>query len=184
VRVKLLLTQTCVPAYCLSYRSFSDRMTRFSDPVVVVHDFGAYHLAHGSWLCILVNPNEPSSEQRCSSTSGIPQMVSTCGCDPLCRPTALTSTLRWEYLTTLDFELDVIQRRRPYRWTIWVGNDRRHSRLTLTTWVEFPVRQIYSLTRVSTLMAVILSFVSLDTTTPLNCQAGVTSYVCLKAYKH
>jgi len=58
----------------------------------------------------------------------------------------------WEYLTTLDFELDVIRGRRPYRWTIC----------------------IYSLTRVSTLMAVVLSFVALDTTTPINCQAWIT----------
>ncbi|KAF8491232.1 hypothetical protein F5888DRAFT_1076072 [Russula emetica] len=61
----------------------------------------------------------------------------------------------WEYLTTLDFELDVIRGRRPYRWTIW----------------------IYSLTRVSTLTSVILSFVALDTTTPINCQAWITSQV-------
>jgi hypothetical protein len=27
-------------------------MTRFSDPVVVDHDFSAYTLAHGSWLWI------------------------------------------------------------------------------------------------------------------------------------
>ena len=88
---------------------------------------------------------------------------------------------------TLDFELDVIRRRRPYRWTIWVRNDRRCSRLpssTLRTWVEFSVRQIYSLTRLSTLMAVILNFVAFDTTTPINCQARVTSYVCLVTYKH
>ncbi|KAF8491233.1 hypothetical protein F5888DRAFT_1807633 [Russula emetica] len=58
----------------------------------------------------------------------------------------------WEYLTTLDFELDVIRGRRPYRWTIW----------------------IYSLARVGTLMAVILSFIALDTTTPINCQALIT----------
>ena len=29
----------------------------------------------------------------------------------------------WEYVTTLDYELSVIQRRRPYRWTIWVRSD-------------------------------------------------------------
>jgi hypothetical protein len=26
----------------------------------------------------------------------------------------------WDYVTTLDYEWSVIQRRRPYRWTIWV----------------------------------------------------------------
>jgi hypothetical protein len=40
--------------YYLPRRSFSDRMTRFSDPVVVEHDFSAYYsLAHGSWLWVL-----------------------------------------------------------------------------------------------------------------------------------
>jgi len=30
----------------------------------------------------------------------------------------------WEYFTTLDYEWRVIQRRLPYRWTIWIRNDR------------------------------------------------------------
>ena len=34
-------------------------------------------------------------------------------------------TSSWEYVTTLDFELDMIRGRRPYRWTIWVCRDRR-----------------------------------------------------------
>ncbi|KAF8496195.1 hypothetical protein F5888DRAFT_415286 [Russula emetica] len=58
----------------------------------------------------------------------------------------------WEFLTTLDYEWDVFQGRRPYRWTIW----------------------IYSLTRVSALLAVILNMVGFDTTTPINCQVWVT----------
>jgi hypothetical protein len=107
-------------------------------------------------------------------------------CDPLCRLPALTSTPRWEYLTTLEFELDVIRRRRPYRWTIWVGNARRCSRLpssALRTWVEFYVPQIYSFTRLSTLITVILNLVTFNATTPINCQVGVTYYVCVIAYK-
>ncbi|KAF8491204.1 hypothetical protein F5888DRAFT_1075248 [Russula emetica] len=91
---------------------FRDRMTRFSDPVVVLHDYAVlkyfWHTTNGLYI--------------------------------------------WEYLTTLDFELDVIRGRRPYRYTIW----------------------IYSLARVGTLMAVILSLVDLDTTTPINCQAWIT----------
>ncbi|KAI0281966.1 hypothetical protein BGY98DRAFT_1094577 [Russula aff. rugulosa BPL654] len=58
----------------------------------------------------------------------------------------------WEFLTTLDYEWDVFQGRRPYRWTIW----------------------IYSLARISALMAVILNMVGFDTTTPINCQVWVT----------
>jgi len=30
------------------------------------------------------------------------------------------STLRWEFLTTLDYEWNVIRGRRLCRWTIWV----------------------------------------------------------------
>ncbi|KAI0278280.1 hypothetical protein BGY98DRAFT_549610 [Russula aff. rugulosa BPL654] len=93
-------------------------MTRFSDPIVVEHDFEVlkyfWHTINGLYI--------------------------------------------WEFLTTLDFELDVIRRRRPYRWTIW----------------------IYSLTRLSTLMTVILNVIlnlTFDTTTviPINCQAFITS---------
>jgi len=58
----------------------------------------------------------------------------------------------WEFVTTLDYEWDVIQGRRPYRWTIW----------------------IYSFTRLATLMAVILTMVGLDATRPMNCQVWVT----------
>jgi hypothetical protein len=28
--------------------------------------------------------------------------------------------LSWEFITTLDYEWDVIRGHRPYRWTIWV----------------------------------------------------------------
>ncbi|KAF8487388.1 hypothetical protein DFH94DRAFT_25075 [Russula ochroleuca] len=58
----------------------------------------------------------------------------------------------WEFITNLDYEWDVIRGHRPYRWTIW----------------------IYSLARVTTLMAVILNMVGFDTTTPINCQVWVT----------
>jgi hypothetical protein len=37
---------------------------------------------------------------------------------------------------------------------------------------EFPLRQIYSFTRVATLVAVILNFVALDIMTPIDCQVG------------
>ncbi|KAH9969980.1 hypothetical protein BGW80DRAFT_1562420 [Lactifluus volemus] len=53
----------------------------------------------------------------------------------------------WEFFTTLDFEWSVIRGSRPYRWTIW----------------------IYSLTRIATLIAVILDIVELDIYTPINC---------------
>ena len=30
------------------------------------------------------------------------------------------SAFRWEFVTTLDYEWNVIRGRQPYRWTIWV----------------------------------------------------------------
>ncbi|KAI0275782.1 hypothetical protein BGY98DRAFT_1098622 [Russula aff. rugulosa BPL654] len=58
----------------------------------------------------------------------------------------------WEYVTTLDFELDIILGRRPYRWTIL----------------------IYSLARASLLVAIILNLVGLSVTAPTNCQVLIT----------
>jgi len=54
----------------------------------------------------------------------------------------------WEFVTTLDYEWSIIRRRRPYRWTI----------------------VIYSVTRVSALIDVILSLVLLNVTTEYNCR--------------
>ncbi|KAF8504759.1 hypothetical protein F5888DRAFT_781973 [Russula emetica] len=54
----------------------------------------------------------------------------------------------WEFVTTLDFEWSVIQRHRPFRWTIW----------------------IYTTTRISTLIAVILFLVGVNVTGRYNCE--------------
>ncbi|KAN0118728.1 hypothetical protein V8E52_004839 [Russula decolorans] len=60
----------------------------------------------------------------------------------------------WEYVTTLDFELDMLRGRRSYRWTIW----------------------IYSLARAALLTSVTLNLVDLNitSTTPISCQALIT----------
>ncbi|KAH9968292.1 hypothetical protein BJV74DRAFT_889934 [Russula compacta] len=68
-----------------------------------------------------------------------------------CISRGLPSTSSWEFLTTLDFEWSVIQGHHPYRWTIW----------------------IYSITRLATLMAVILNLVILNIMTQINCQVLV-----------
>jgi len=57
----------------------------------------------------------------------------------------------WEFFLSLDYELSIIRGRRPYRWTIW----------------------IYSLTRICTLIAVILNMLGFDSSTPINCQLWV-----------
>ncbi|KAF8259718.1 hypothetical protein EI94DRAFT_1750774, partial [Lactarius quietus] len=57
----------------------------------------------------------------------------------------------WEFFIALDYEWSVIRGHRPYRWTIW----------------------IYSLTRMCTLIAVVLNMVGLDSSSPINCQVSV-----------
>ncbi|KAI9446987.1 hypothetical protein F5148DRAFT_744025 [Russula earlei] len=61
----------------------------------------------------------------------------------------------WEFVTTVDYEWSVIQGHRPYRSTIW----------------------LYSLTRISTLLAMIVNMIGFDTFRPINCQLWVTSEV-------
>ncbi|KAH9955664.1 hypothetical protein BJV74DRAFT_467429 [Russula compacta] len=63
----------------------------------------------------------------------------------------------WEFITALDYELDIIRGRRPYRWTIW----------------------LYSLTRLACLGVIIIIFVGLDVTTPFNCQAWAVTALSL-----
>jgi len=57
----------------------------------------------------------------------------------------------WEFFVTLDYELSVIKGHRQCRWTIW----------------------IYSLTRLCTLIFVILNMVGFDSSSSINCQLWV-----------
>jgi len=49
----------------------------------------------------------------------------------------------WEFFTTLDYEWRVIRGDLPYRWSIWVRNDRCFALVStaavLCTWVDFVV---------------------------------------------
>jgi len=65
---------------------------------------------------------------------------------------ALDSLYLWEFFVTLEYEWSVFRGHRPYRWSIW----------------------IYSLTRIATLVAVILNIVGLDVTTVIDCQFWIT----------
>ncbi|KAI9455867.1 hypothetical protein F5148DRAFT_1369800 [Russula earlei] len=65
---------------------------------------------------------------------------------------AVDSLYLWEFFFNLDYEWSIIRGHRPYRWTIW----------------------IYSLTRVSTLVSVILNIVGIDVSTPIQCQVWLT----------
>jgi hypothetical protein len=89
------------------------------------------------------------------------------------------SVSSWEFFTTLDYEWGVIRGRLPYRWTIWVSNNRCFSLLftTLCVWADLFIRQIYSLARVAALLGVTLGIVIMNITTPINCQVGTVFYV-------
>ena len=85
----------------------------------------------------------------------------------------------WEFVTTLEYEWDIIRGRIPYQWTIWVRNDILFalvscSRVHLSLGLIFPfnTRQIYSLARVAALSGIILDFIRLNNTRPINCQVG------------
>ncbi|KAH9969964.1 hypothetical protein BGW80DRAFT_621328 [Lactifluus volemus] len=57
----------------------------------------------------------------------------------------------WEFFTTLDFEWSIIRGHRPYRWTIW----------------------IYSLTRIATLVNIILSLIEFSISRPIDCHSFI-----------
>ncbi|KAH9968288.1 hypothetical protein BJV74DRAFT_275802 [Russula compacta] len=65
---------------------------------------------------------------------------------------ALVGLYIWEFFITLDHEWSVVQGHRPYLWTIW----------------------IYSITRLATLVAVLLDVIVVNITTPTNCQIWIT----------
>src|SRR5579863_5785919 len=157
-------------------------MVDFHDPEVIAQDLCTYTFpAKHVTVTVLVSSasTEAIFRQWQSRSSGMPWVVSTC---EYARASAHNvsgiinwpSASSWEFITTLDYEWSVIRRRRPYRWTIGVRN-------VFSRWVLFPgpeirlicpfsIRQIYSVTRLATLMAVILSMFGFDITTPYNCQ--------------
>jgi len=96
-------------------------MVNFHDPVQIRQDFSAY--ASLTWL--------PITDFACPltvTTKNIQAIV--CGLylwvdirQRLALPyhtTYTPSAFRWEFITTLDYEWNVIRGRQPYRWTIWV----------------------------------------------------------------
>jgi hypothetical protein len=75
---------------------------------------------------------------------------------------------------TLDYELNVIRGRRPHGWSIWVRDLDTFFRLGLNC----PIGR-YTLSRVTTLLAVVLNFVEFNTKTQINCQVGGPFHVCV-----
>ena len=89
-------------------------------------------------------------------------------------------THSWEFVTTLEYEWDIIRGRIPYQWTIWVRNNLLFALISCSQAglspgliFSFNTRQIYSLARVAALAGIILDFILLNNTKPINCQVGV-----------
>jgi len=123
-------------------------------------------------------------------------MVSTCGSSLLgilllaffvMLPGLMGLQTRWEFCTTLDFEWRVIRGHQPYRWTFWVcshgfcfflgAEDLVFRVPTREPRADFLPGQLYFLTRLTTLMAVIINLISLNLTTKTNCQVCLAHYV-------
>jgi hypothetical protein len=99
-------------------------MVNYHDPDVVLHDNRAYAFA-AKYM--------GSGSQLTSFDSGIVENLACYGRTLLVglpsrpldshdisdnnNPVLISS---WEFVTTLDYEWNVIRRHRPFRWTIWV----------------------------------------------------------------
>ena len=118
IRSRVLVVQNHLAAI---YTTLARKMTNFNNLEVQQNDFGEYalpleaglwtldplmkifstvalqnfwHIAHGIYMYVYISAPTFSCLSICTSS--------------------------WEYVTNLDFELDVIWGRRSYRWTIWV----------------------------------------------------------------
>ena len=83
----------------------------------------------------------------------------------------------WEFATTLDYEWNIIRRHRPFRWTVWVRVNALFLLGFAAQILSRAVWQVYSTTRISTLVAVILVLVGVDVTVPSNCVVRMFIYV-------
>ena len=91
--------------------------------------------------------------------------------DPIPIPHSLSCS-SWEFLIGLQYELSVIRGRRPYMWTIWVCSSLLFG---CVPGVDHPTEKIYSLTRLCTLISVILNMLALDSSNSINCQVRIIS---------
>lgn len=93
-----------------------------------------------------------TSPQFVLSRSSIYSTASTCmfGLAPRYEAILTTPYLRWEFLSTLDFEWEVFTGRRPWKWSFVV----------------------YLAARLLALMSVILTFVGFNLTAQFNCNVG------------
>ena len=89
--------------------------------------------------------------------------------------TSRDNSSRWEYLTTLQFEWQIITGKRKYRWTILVRSADGIGLWSLPDTRSRTGAKLYSGCRLSTLLAIILIFFGVDTTTQIDCKVGGVS---------
>ena len=85
----------------------------------------------------------------------------------------------WEFVTTLDYEWSVIRGHRPYRWPIWVSSDALFVSIALLgAGLIYSLWQIYSTTRISSVIGLIIVLYGLNVSTPYNCEV-CKFHICL-----
>ena len=84
------------------------------------------------------------------------------------------SASSWEFFTTLGYEWDVIRGHRPYQWTILVCSLLSSFVVAhiIKRVIDLYLLQIYSITRVATLLSIILNMFGFDSTAPIYCQVS------------
>ena len=81
---------------------------------------------------------------------------------------------RWEYVTTLQFEWQIITGQRKYRWTILVRFADRIGLWSLPDTSHIGAK-LYSGCRLSTLLAIVVIFIGFNSATPIDCKVGGVS---------
>ena len=81
---------------------------------------------------------------------------------------------RWEYITTIQFEWEIITGQRKCRWTILVRFADRIGLWSLPDSSHIGAK-LYSGCRLSTLLAIVALFIPLNSTTPIDCKVGGVS---------
>ena len=85
----------------------------------------------------------------------------------------------WEFVTNLDYEWSVIWGHRPFRWTTCVSINALFL-LSLGPDAELvhPFWQIYIITRIFTLVAIILTLMGMDDTARYDCEVRMFHIRC------
>ena len=82
---------------------------------------------------------------------------------------------RWEYVSTIQFEWQIITRKRKCRWTILVRSADRIGFWSLPDTRSRTGAKLYSGCRLSTLRAIGVIFIGFNSTTPIDCKVGGVS---------